>query len=163
MYDYFQNIFSPIKKIYFKNCLSYDFLNCVAIRQHCFCILPFHSFKLSFRDTHRIHYGNIRTVLEYYILLINKFLEMKPNVQRCKCCGNFFVTKTKRKTLYCDRALYKGGKTCKDIAPKAMQKYLAKNDEIIKAYDRAKNNRWLPLLQTTENGRHMVSYVFRFF
>ncbi|MCH5314378.1 MAG: hypothetical protein J1E81_00585 [Eubacterium sp.] len=81
----------------------------------------------------------ITTVLEYYILLVNKFLEMNLNVQRCKCCGNFFVTKTKRKTLYCDRALYRGGKTCKDVAPKAMQKYLAKNDEIIKAYDKTKN------------------------
>ena len=49
-----------------------------------------------------------RTVLEYYILLVNKFLEMKPNVQRCKCCGNFFVTKTKEKlctaTELCIRA-----------------------------------------------------------
>lgn len=94
----------------------------------------------------------IRTVLEYYILLVNKFLEMNPNVQRCKCCGNFFVTKTKRKTLYCDRALYKGGKTCKDVAPKAMQKYLAKNDEIIKAYDKAKNKMYKRLQRTETFG-----------
>lgn len=94
----------------------------------------------------------IRTVLEYYILLVNKFLEMNPNVQRCKCCGNFFVTKTKRKTLYCDRALYKGGKTCKDVAPKAMQKYLAKNDEIIKAYDKTKNKMYKRLQRTETFG-----------
>ena len=102
----------------------------------------------------------IRTVLEYYILLVNKFLEMKPNVRRCKCCGNFFVTKTKRKTLYCDRVLYKGGKTCKDVAPKAMQKYLAKNDEIIKAYDRTKNKMYKRLQRTETFGETEKSITY---
>ena len=102
----------------------------------------------------------IRTVLEYYILLVNKFLEMNPNVQRCKCCGNFFVTKTKRKTLYCDRALYKDGKTCKDVAPKAMQKYLAKNDEIIKAYDKAKNKMYKRLQRTETFGKTEKSITY---
>lgn len=105
----------------------------------------------------------ITTFPEYYILLVNKFLDMKLNVQRCKCCSNFFVTKTKRKTLYCDRVLYPGGKTCKDVAPKAMQKYLAKNDEIIKVYDKTKNKMYKRMQRTdvfgeTEKSINYIEY-----
>lgn len=102
----------------------------------------------------------IQTVSEYYILLVNKFLDMNLSVQRCRCCGNFFVTKTKRKTLYCDRALFKNGKTCKDVAPKAMQKYLSKNDDIIKAYDKAKNKMYKRMQRACDFGKTKKSISY---
>lgn len=80
----------------------------------------------------------VRNLLEYFAILVNCFLEMNINIQRCKCCGDFFVAKTKRKTLYCDRVL-KNGRTCKEYGPKLSQRLQAKNDEILGAYDKAKN------------------------
>lgn len=79
-----------------------------------------------------------KTVLEYYVLLVNRFLEMNYNVQQCKCCGDFFVARTKKKTLYCDR-VFDDGKTCKEYGPKLNQIVKAKQDEIIGTYEKAKN------------------------
>lgn len=73
----------------------------------------------------------------YMIFLLMKFVESKQRVVRCRYCGRFFVPRTNRTTLYCDR-IVKDGKTCKDLAPQAMHKADADNQKVIKEYDRAK-------------------------
>lgn len=50
----------------------------------------------------------------YMIFLLMRFMERKSLIARCQCCGRFFVPKTKKTTLYCDR-LYLGENTCKEI------------------------------------------------
>lgn len=79
---------------------------------------------------------------EYYSFLLINFAQMKKKVRICQCCGKFFIPKTKRITMYCDRAILLNGKTCKQVAPKLMQKYLKRNDIILDEYERAKNRNY---------------------
>ena len=78
-----------------------------------------------------------RSIIAYYRFMMMRFLETSPNVALCKCCGRYFIPKTKKKTLYCDRII-KDGKTCKELAPALKHKLQAKNDEVIQAFDRAR-------------------------
>jgi len=82
-----------------------------------------------------------RSLADYYKFLLINFIAMKPKVARCKCCGKYFVPKTKRATLYCDR-LVKNGKTCKEIAPALKHRVSGKNSEVIREYDREKQKRY---------------------
>ena len=69
-------------------------------------------------------------------LLLN-FITGKPVVGLCECCGRFFMPRTERKTLYCDRVI-KDGKTCKALGPRLKHKLLAKNKTVVEAFDRAR-------------------------
>ena len=74
----------------------------------------------------------------YYLkFLLMHFLSEKPRVGFCHCCGRFFIPKTKKKTLYCDRVL-RDGKTCKELAPYLKHKRAARNETVIREFDRAK-------------------------
>lgn len=57
-----------------------------------------------------------RSLTDYYTFLILHFIATSPHVALCECCGRYFVPKTAKKTLYCDRPL-KDDKTCKDLGP----------------------------------------------
>ena len=46
-----------------------------------------------------------RSLIDYYIFLMMRFIENQPNVTICQCCGKYFIPKTKRTTLYCDRII----------------------------------------------------------
>lgn len=78
-----------------------------------------------------------RSSVDYYIFLMMRFIENQPSVALCQCCGKYFIPKTKRTTLYCDRVLRKG-KTCKKIAPALKHKRDAAKDSVIEAFDRTK-------------------------
>lgn len=56
---------------------------------------------------------HFRFAVDYYHFLLLHFVADKPNVVRCQCCGRYFIPRTKKKTLYCDRIL-KDDKTCKE-------------------------------------------------
>lgn len=84
--------------------------------------------------TARYHF---RSAVDYYHFLLLHFVKGKPNVALCQCCGRYFIPKTKKKTLYCDRIL-KDGKTCKELGPVLKHKLVAQGDEVIKAFDRVK-------------------------
>lgn len=78
-----------------------------------------------------------RSLVDYYQFLLLHFASTKPIVCHCQCCGRFFVPKTKKKTLYCDRE-FKNGRTCKQVAPKMKHKIEVQNQTIIEEFDRAK-------------------------
>lgn len=73
----------------------------------------------------------------YMIFLLAKFIENRNLISCCRCCGRFFIPKTKKTTLYCDR-IYLEEKTCKEIAPRMKHKALASKECVIQEYDRAK-------------------------
>ena len=50
-------------------------------------------------------------------LLLN-LIQLNPNICLCQNCGELFVAKTKKKTLYCDRIQLDGNKKCSEIGPK---------------------------------------------
>ena len=80
---------------------------------------------------------HFRAEADYLKFLLMHFLSEKPRVAFCHCCGRFFIPKTKKKTLYCDRVL-RDGKTCKDLAPHLKHKRAAGNETVIREFDRAK-------------------------
>ena len=74
---------------------------------------------------------------EYCRFLLLHFINRNPNVALCRCCGRFFIPKTRKKTLYCDRIVHEG-KTCKEVAPRLKHKVNSQNEIIIEEFDRAK-------------------------
>jgi len=92
-----------------------------------------------------IDFGGVQSRCRYYFqlesgymtFLLTRFLESKNLIACCRCCGRFFIPKTKKITLYCDR-IYIEEKTCKEIAPRMKHKALASTECVIREYDRAK-------------------------
>ncbi len=99
----------------------------------------------------------------YFSFLIMKFLSGKHRVVRCGCCGKFFIPKTKRETLYCDR-IAKNGRTCKQIGPSQKHLDIARKNAVIEAFDRTKKKmykrceRARDSLHETEKGLTLSEY-----
>ncbi|HBH94354.1 MAG TPA: hypothetical protein DDX91_01275 [Ruminococcaceae bacterium] len=99
----------------------------------------------------------------YFSFLIMKFLSGKHRVVRCGCCGKFFIPKTKRETLYCDR-IVKNERTCKQVGPSQKHLDTAKKNAVIEAFDRNKKKmykryeRTRDLLHETEKGLTLSEY-----
>ena len=84
--------------------------------------------------TARYHF---RSVATYYCFLLLHFIVMKPRVLLCQCCGRYFIPKTKKKTLYCDRIFIRN-RTCKQVAPGMKHQIEAMRQTVIDEFDRAK-------------------------
>ena len=91
---------------------------------------------MNFEDGITTQY-HFRSIIDYYQFLLIHFLDAKPIVALCQCCGRFFIPRTKKTTLYCDR-IFKDGKTCKQVAPAMKHKIDAGNKKVIEEFDRAK-------------------------
>lgn len=53
--------------------------------------------------------------LNFHLL---NLIQLNPNICLCQNCGELFVAKTKKKTLYCDRIQPDSNKKCSEIGPK---------------------------------------------
>ena len=90
----------------------------------------------SFSNLHTPEYL-FRSAADYYTFLVLHFIAAEPRVALCECCGRYFIPKTAKKTLYCDRML-KDDKTCKDLGPALKHKLQAQNKKVVEEFDRAK-------------------------
>lgn len=90
-----------------------------------------------------------RSLIDYYIFLMMRFIENHPNVTLCQCCGKYFIPKTKRTTLYCDRVI-RDNKTCKQIAPALKHKRDAARDSVIQTFDRTKRKMYKRFERTND-------------
>lgn len=90
-----------------------------------------------------------RSLIDYYIFLMMRFIENQPNVTLCQCCGKYFIPKTKRTTLYCDRII-RNNKTCKQIAPALKHKRDAAQDSVIQTFDRTKRKMYKRFERTND-------------
>lgn len=90
-----------------------------------------------------------RSLIDYYIFLMMRFIENQPSVTLCQCCGKYFIPKTKRTTLYCDRII-RDGKTCKQIAPALKHKRDASRDSVIQTFDRTKRKMYKRFERTND-------------
>ena len=54
----------------------------------------------------------------YLNFLLLNLIQLNPNICLCQNCGELFVAKTKKKTLYCDRTQPDSKKRCSEIGPK---------------------------------------------
>ena len=80
---------------------------------------------------------HFRSAVDYYHFLLLQFVTNHPSVARCHCCGRYFIPKTKKKTLYCDRIL-KDSKTCKEWGPVLKHRQKAAQLRVVEEFDRAK-------------------------
>lgn len=78
-----------------------------------------------------------RAFERYYIFLLQQLIASQVRVAKCQYCGRYFIPKSKRKTMYCDRDI-RDGKTCKQIAPYENHKRLAAANKVIAEFDRVK-------------------------
>lgn len=78
---------------------------------------------------------------DYFVFLFLQFAMQQKRVLECPCCGKFFVPKSNRHEIYCDRIIY-NGKSCKQIAPRLMRKFKQQNDPLLEEYERAKNRNY---------------------
>lgn len=90
-----------------------------------------------------------RSLIDYYIFLMMRFIANQPNVTLCQCCGKYFIPKTKRTTLYCDRII-RNNKTCKQIAPALKHKRDAARDSVIQTFDRTKRKMYKRFERTND-------------
>lgn len=75
---------------------------------------------------------------DYYNYLMYLFYNRKETVCECELCNRYFVPKTKKKTLYCDR-VFKDNKTCKQIGPLLKHKKFEEEDLVLQTFAKEKN------------------------
>lgn len=90
-----------------------------------------------------------RSLIDYYIFLMMRFVENHPNIALCQCCGKCFIPKTKRTTLYCDRII-RNNKTCKQIAPALKHNRDVARDSVIQTFDRTKRKMYKRFERTND-------------
>lgn len=61
------------------------------------------------------------------------FRQDAKRIARCEHCWRYFVPKTKKETLYCDRE--RDGKTCKDLGPLARRHVNEARDNALEVYE----------------------------
>ena len=79
-----------------------------------------------------------RSEEQYYIFLLQQFLLTRTTVSTCQYCGRFFIPKTRKKTIYCDRII-RDGKTCKQIAPYLKHRERVAANKVTSEFHRAKD------------------------
>ena len=83
-------------------------------------------------------YYIFRSHEQYYLFLLQQFIAAGYRIAKCQFCGGYFIPRTKRKTLYCDRVI-RNGKTCKQIAPYLNRKAKAAANAVISEFDHIKD------------------------
>ncbi len=74
----------------------------------------------------------------FYSLLTSYFFASKPNISLCQNCNHFFLPKTKKVTLYCDRVT-ENGLTCKKVGAVSKYQNSIDGDPVLKKYNSEKH------------------------
>lgn len=69
----------------------------------------------------------------YLLELLLYFQQEQQRIARCEYCGKYFVPKTRKETLYCDRIT--DGTACKKIGPNLKRKVGPEQDQALKIYN----------------------------
>lgn len=79
--------------------------------------------------------GNI---FDMYLYELLEVIKQGINLGKCWYCGNFFIPKTKKKTLFCDR-VNENGRSCKQKGSKIKFNAEKENDMYLKEYQKIYN------------------------
>lgn len=96
------------------------------------------SIKIDYSDCKTNYCYIINSVTEYINILFYAFVSSNPIVSVCNNCDRLFVPKTKKLTLYCDRATNEHT-TCKQIGAKNKYNDKVEEDPVLKAYQLEKH------------------------
>ncbi len=83
--------------------------------------------------SNRIEYS-INTLLELRMLELDMYFRQPNRIARCSHCWNYFIPKTKKETLYCDR-VWEEGRTCKQLGPNAQRRIDQQNDNALAIFE----------------------------
>lgn len=75
----------------------------------------------------------INSIEDYYFAVLQAYINSNPMIAQCKYCDKYFVPKTKKVTLYCDR-ITQNGKSCKVLGARSAFKDSIDGDPILKLY-----------------------------
>ena len=81
----------------------------------------------------------------YFLILYLYFQQDRQRIARCQCCWKYFIPKTKKETLYCDRI--SDGKSCKQRGPNLMRKVGPEVDEALGKYNTLRNRMMARLIR----------------
>lgn len=113
---------------------SHSFQEFLTVTKPCEKI--FHYSFFSYPLTRGYYFDSLTNYL--WFIFVNS-LTFDVNFSLCKYCGRFFIPKTKRRTLYCDRIRTPDGHTCKDLAPAFFQKMKAQVSTVLREFQQARN------------------------
>lgn len=74
-----------------------------------------------------------RSISDYYLFIIQRFISLKCKFLYCECCGKYFIPTSGNNKLYCSKVI-KDGKTCKELAPHYKRIAEARKDPVAKVY-----------------------------
>ena len=85
----------------------------------------------------RILYSPTSIFELYQLLLALYFKQDKQRIAKCERCWNYFIPRTKKQTLYCDRIF--NGASCKQAGPNLKRNLGPEYDEALSIYNRIRN------------------------
>ena len=144
-----QRCYDDLYNLFFLIMFDGSQLTELAIKQNC-CEdrydLPRLETIPSFNANVEIDYSNCKTnycyiinsITEYINILFYAFVRNNPIVSVCNNCDRLFVPKTKKLTLYCDRAMNEHT-TCKQIGARNKHNDKIDTDLVLKAYQLEKH------------------------
>ncbi|MGN1124471.1 MAG: DUF6076 domain-containing protein [Eubacterium sp.] len=91
-----------------------------------------------YKDKASKEYLLLDSIADYYNALFYNYVISNPMIAQCKYCDKYFVPKTKKVTLYCDRVNSKG-KTCKVLGAKLTYHKNIKSDPVLDLYHKEKH------------------------
>lgn len=83
--------------------------------------------------SNRVEYA-INTLLEFRMLELDMYFRQPNRIARCSHCWKYFIPKTKKETLYCDR-VWEDGRTCKQLGPNAQRRIDQQNDNALAIFE----------------------------
>ena len=83
--------------------------------------------------SNRVEYA-INTLLEFRMLELDMYFRQPNRIARCGHCWHYFIPKTKKETLYCDR-VWEDGRTCKQLGPNAQRRIDQQNDNALAIFE----------------------------
>lgn len=71
----------------------------------------------------------VQSLFELRLLELDMYFRQPKRIARCLHCWNYFIPRTNRETLYCDRVF--AGRSCKELGPQAQRRIDQHNDNAL--------------------------------
>lgn len=75
----------------------------------------------------------VQSLLELRLLELEMYFRQQKRIARCLHCWNYFIPRTNRETLYCDRVF--DGRNCKTLGPLAQRRIDQHNDNALTVFE----------------------------